>query len=195
MQKILPDTSFLAQWRDKIEAVVITHGHEDHIGALPWVIPALDPATPIYAGGFPMQLIKRRLQVRGWAGRNVVWCGVGRGRYGCRCRYDAPLNHPPTAPTPPHPLQEFNLYDEGRCHTINMRQPFQLGPFECTPIRVTHSIPDCCGLVLRSDHGTIVHTGDWKIDENPVDGEVFDREMFDQLGACRGAGPQLLERG
>ncbi|KAL4450117.1 hypothetical protein ABPG77_010786 [Micractinium sp. CCAP 211/92] len=139
MQKILPDTSFLAQWRDKIEAVVITHGHEDHIGALPWVIPALDPATPIYAGGFPMQLIKRR-------------------------------------------LQEFNLYDEARCHTINMRQPFQLGPFECTPMRVTHSIPDCCGLVLRSEHGTIVHTGDWKIDENPVDGEVFDREMFDNLG-------------
>ncbi|KAI7836750.1 hypothetical protein COHA_009388 [Chlorella ohadii] len=139
MQKILPDTSFLAQWRDKIEAVVITHGHEDHIGALPWVVPALDPSTPIYAGGFPMQLIKRR-------------------------------------------LQEFNLYDEGRLHTINMRQPFQLGPFECTPIRVTHSIPDCCGLVLRSDHGTIVHTGDWKIDENPVDGEVFDREMFDSLG-------------
>ncbi len=70
MQKILPDTSFLAQWRDKVEAVVITHGHEDHIGALPWVIPALDPATPIYAGGFPMQLIKRRLQVRvGWGGR------------------------------------------------------------------------------------------------------------------------------
>lgn len=139
MQKILPDTSFLAQWRDKIEAVVITHGHEDHIGALPWVIPALDPTTPIYAGAFPMQLIKRR-------------------------------------------LQEFNLYDENRCHEINMRQPFTLGPFECTPMRVTHSIPDCCGLVLRSDHGTIVHTGDWKIDENPVDGEVFDRDMFDQLG-------------
>lgn len=85
-------------------------------------------------------------------------------------------------PTHPTHMQEFNLYDEARCHTINMRQPFQLGPFECTPMRVTHSIPDCCGLVLRSEHGTIVHTGDWKIDENPVDGEVFDREMFDNLG-------------
>lgn len=78
MQKILPDTSFLAQWRDKIEAVVITHGHEDHIGALPWVVPALDPATPIYAGGFPMQLIKRRLQVRTGAA-----AGAGRGARGC----------------------------------------------------------------------------------------------------------------
>ena len=70
MQKILPDTGFLAQWRDRIEALVITHGHEDHIGALPWVVPALDPATPIYAGGFPMQLVKRRLMVRAPRG----WC-------------------------------------------------------------------------------------------------------------------------
>jgi mRNA degradation ribonuclease J1/J2 len=61
MQKILPDTSFLAEWRDKIEALVITHGHEDHIGALPWVVPALHPNTPIYAGTFTMQLVKRRL--------------------------------------------------------------------------------------------------------------------------------------
>jgi mRNA degradation ribonuclease J1/J2 len=52
----------------------------------------------------------------------------------------------------------------------------------CEPIRVTHSIPDCCGFVLRCDQGTIVHTGDWKIDENPIDGEMFDREMFESLG-------------
>jgi mRNA degradation ribonuclease J1/J2 len=50
------------------------------------------------------------------------------------------------------------------------------------PIRVTHSIPDCCGLVLRSDFGTIVHTGDWKIDETPTDGQIFDRATFDMLG-------------
>lgn len=139
MQKILPDTSFLAQWRDRIEGVVITHGHEDHIGALPWVVPALDPTTPIYAGGFAMQLIKRR-------------------------------------------LQEFNLWNPSRMHTMDMRTPFKLGPFEAEPIRVTHSIPDCCGLVLRSEHGTIVHTGDWKIDETPVDGDEFDRNYFEQLG-------------
>ena len=62
MQKILPDTTFLAEWKDKIEALVITHGHEDHIGALPWVVPALMPSTPIYAGDFSMQLIQRRLR-------------------------------------------------------------------------------------------------------------------------------------
>jgi mRNA degradation ribonuclease J1/J2 len=52
---------------------------------------------------------------------------------------------------------------------------------QVTPLRVTHSIPDCCGLILRSEHGSIVHTGDWKIDEDPVDGEVFDRTTFDLL--------------
>ncbi|KAK9828609.1 hypothetical protein WJX72_001027 [[Myrmecia] bisecta] len=139
VQKILPDTSFLAQWRDKIEAVFITHGHEDHIGALPWVIPALDPATPVFAAGFSMQLVKRR-------------------------------------------LQEFNLWDESRFHVFQMNQRFQLGPFECEPIRVTHSIPDCCGLILRSEHGNIVHTGDWKIDEDPIDNQIFDRTAFEAIG-------------
>ncbi|PNG64202.1 Ribonuclease J 1, partial [Tetrabaena socialis] len=61
MQKILPDTDFLAQWKDRIEALIITHGHEDHIGALPWVVPALDPNTPIYASAFVLELIKKRL--------------------------------------------------------------------------------------------------------------------------------------
>lgn len=51
----------------------------------------------------------------------------------------------------------------------------------CEALRVTHSIPDCCGLILRSDHGTILHTGDWKIDEAPVDGRIFDRESFEKL--------------
>ena len=53
-------------------------------------------------------------------------------------------------------------------------------------MRVTHSIPDCCGLVLRSEAGNIVHTGDWKIDETPLDGEAFDRPFFEQLGALTG---------
>lgn len=59
----------------------------------------------------------------------------------------------------------------------------------CEPVRVTHSIPDCCGMVLRSDHGTIVHTGDWKIDEDPVDGERFNRELFEAVGACSAPSP------
>jgi len=139
MQKVLPDTSFLAQWRDKIEAVVITHGHEDHIGALPWVIPALDPNTPVYAGSFVMALVKRR-------------------------------------------LVEYGLWNGDRFHTFKMRERFTLGPFDCEAVRVTHSIPDCCGLILRSEFGNIVHTGDWKMDEDPLDGDGFDKTAFEEIG-------------
>ena len=63
-----------------------------------------------------------------------------------------------------------------------MRRPCQLGPFSAEAFRVTHSVPDCCGLALRCADGLIVHSGDWKIDERPVDGEGFDREFLEQLG-------------
>ena len=140
IQKVLPDVSFLARWKDKIEAVLITHGHEDHIGALPWVIPALDPSTPVYAGMFTMQLIARR-------------------------------------------MKEFNLWGDGsRFKVIDMGERFQAGPFEMEAVRVTHSIPDCCGLIFRCAAGTVVHTGDWKIDENPVDGRQFDRTAWEAVG-------------
>lgn len=138
VQKILPDTTFIKKWSHKIEAVVITHGHEDHIGALPWVIPALDLRTPIFASSFTMELIKKR-------------------------------------------LKESGIFVPSRLKTFKMKKKFTAGPFEIEPIRVTHSIPDCSGLVLRCSDGIILHTGDWKIDESPLDGQVFDREGLEQL--------------
>lgn len=138
VQKILPDTGFIHRWRHKIEALIITHGHEDHIGALPWVFPVLDPSTPVYATSFTMELIKRR-------------------------------------------LDEYTIKSDGRLKTFDMRTTFNAGPFEIEPIRVTHSIPDCCGLILRCKDGTIFHTGDWKIDESPVDQKIFDRNALEQL--------------
>ncbi|GAV56539.1 Lactamase_B domain-containing protein/RMMBL domain-containing protein/Myb_DNA-bind_4 domain-containing protein [Cephalotus follicularis] len=138
VQRVLPDTTFIKRWSHKIEAVIITHGHEDHIGALPWVIPALDIRTPIYASSFTMELIKKR-------------------------------------------LKEHGIFAPSRLKTFKTKKKFMAGPFEIEPIRVTHSIPDCCGLVLRCADGTILHTGDWKIDESPLDGEVFDREALEEL--------------
>uniref|UniRef100_A0A2P2LQX5 Uncharacterized protein LOC105640214 n=3 Tax=Rhizophora mucronata TaxID=61149 RepID=A0A2P2LQX5_RHIMU len=136
--KIIPDTTFIKRWRHKIEAVVITHGHEDHIGALPWVIPVLDSHTPIYASSFTMELIKKR-------------------------------------------LKEHGIFVPSRLKVFRTKRKFMAGPFEVEPIRVTHSIPDCCGLVLRCADGTILHTGDWKIDESPLDGKTFDREALEEL--------------
>ncbi|XVF11547.1 hypothetical protein REPUB_Repub08aG0037200 [Reevesia pubescens] len=138
VQKIIPDTTFIKKWRHKIEAVVITHGHEDHIGALPWVIPALDPHTPIYASSFTMELIKKR-------------------------------------------LKENGIFVPSRLKVFEIRKRFMAGAFEIEPLRVTHSIPDCCGLVLRCADGTILHTGDWKIDESPLDGNIFDRQFLEEL--------------
>ncbi|KAL2321700.1 hypothetical protein Fmac_026079 [Flemingia macrophylla] len=138
VQKIIPDTTFIRKWRHKIEAVVITHGHEDHIGALPWVIPALDSHTPIFASSFTMELIRKR-------------------------------------------LKDHGIFVPSRLRVFRTRKKFVAGPFEIEPITVTHSIPDCCGLVLRCSDGTILHTGDWKIDETPLDGKVFDREALEEL--------------
>ncbi|KAK7282026.1 hypothetical protein RIF29_10500 [Crotalaria pallida] len=138
VQKIIPDTTFIRKWSHKIEALIITHGHEDHIGALPWVIPALDSNTPVFASSFTMELIKKR-------------------------------------------LKEHGIFIPSRLKMFRTRKRFMAGPFEIEPIRVTHSIPDCCGLVLRCSDGTILHTGDWKIDETPLDGNVFDREALEEL--------------
>jgi beta-CASP RNase J family ribonuclease len=138
-EKMLPDLEFIAGHRDQIEAVLITHGHEDHIGALPWVLPALDPATPVYASSFTSELIRHR-------------------------------------------LAEHGLWNIDRMRRISPTQRFDCGPFEGQALRVTHSIPDCASVVLRCESGTVLHTADWKIDDEPMDGEHFDRAGFEALG-------------
>lgn len=138
VERRLPDVRLLERWRDRIEAIVITHGHEDHIGALPWALPALGP-LPVFASRFTRELIQLR-------------------------------------------LQEHGLWEEGLVTLHRPGQRFTAGPFEIEPIRVTHSLPDCCAIVLRCADGTILHTGDWKIDRAPVDGEAFDAAAFERLG-------------
>ncbi|XP_051148082.1 ribonuclease J isoform X2 [Andrographis paniculata] len=78
-------------------------------------------------------------------------------------------------------LKEFGIFVPSRLKVFKTRRRFVAGPFEVEPIRVTHSIPDCSGLVFRCADGTILHTGDWKIDESPLDGQVFDRMSLEEL--------------
>ncbi|XP_020576948.1 uncharacterized protein LOC110022382 isoform X2 [Phalaenopsis equestris] len=78
-------------------------------------------------------------------------------------------------------LKEFGIFIPSRLKVFKCREKFLAGPFEVEPLRVTHSIPDCCGLVLRCKDGTVFHTGDWKIDESPLDGKAFDRESLEEL--------------
>lgn len=138
-ERKLVDLGQLSAFADQIEAVVLTHGHEDHIGALPWVLPILRPEVKLYATPFTAQLMKRRLAEHGrWDPERVI------------------------------------LYEAG--------SSWQAGPFLAEAIRVTHSLPDCCSIALRCQDGTVLHTGDWKIDERPMDGEHFDREAFARLG-------------
>ena len=139
VERRLPDFRFLETWRDRVEAVIITHGHEDHIGALPWVLPVLSLGVPVFASRFTRELIQLRLSEHG------------------RWSEDLVTEHRP-------------------------RERFTAGPFEVEPLRVTHSLPDCSALVLRSADGTIVHTGDWKHDLDPVDGDELDREGLESLG-------------
>ncbi|XP_075517056.1 ribonuclease J-like isoform X4 [Primulina tabacum] len=78
-------------------------------------------------------------------------------------------------------LKEFGILVPSRLNVFKTRRRFVAGPFEVEPITVTHSIPDCSGLVFRCADGTILHTGDWKIDESPLDGKVFDRVALEEL--------------
>jgi len=138
-EKMLPDLGFIADHKDQIEAVLITHGHEDHIGALPWVLPQLDPATPVFASRFTTELVRHR-------------------------------------------LQEHGLWNAERVTVFGPEKRFNVGPFETQALRVTHSIPDCASVALRCEAGTVLHTADWKIDDEPMDGEHFDKAGFEALG-------------
>ena len=137
-EKKLVDLEAFARIASKIEAVVITHGHEDHIGGLPYVLPHLD-GVPIFATPFTRELIVHR-------------------------------------------LGEFDVAGRQRITTYEAGETFGAGPFEVEAIRVTHSIPDCVALVLRCEDGNILHTGDWKIDRSPMDGEQFDDGAFERVG-------------
>ena len=136
VDRIIPDLAYLQQ-KGRAAALVLTHGHEDHIGAVPHVAPLVD--GPIYATPLTLALVEPKLAEHDLTGAN------------------------PLVPVRP-------------------RERVTVGPFAIEFIRVTHSMPDCVALAIHTPFGVIVHTGDFKIDQTPIDGEHFDVHRFAQLG-------------
>ena len=135
VDRIIPDLTYLEQ-KGRVAALVLTHGHEDHIGGVPHVVSLID--GPIYGTPFTLALVASKL-----------------------AEHDLDADLVPVKP----------------------RDVVTVGPFTIEFIRVTHSIPDCVAVAIRTPVGTIVHTGDFKIDQTPIDGQHFDIHRFAELGA------------
>ncbi|MDH3475886.1 MAG: ribonuclease J [Rhodospirillales bacterium] len=133
---IMPDPSFIEERRDKLAGLVLTHAHEDHIGAVPHIWPRLE--CPIYATPFTAGVLYRKLAEVGIDGDEVI--------------SEVPLS--------------------GR---------FEVGPFEIELITLTHSIPEPNALVIRTPAGTVLHTGDWKLDPDPLVGDDYDEAALRRL--------------
>ncbi len=137
VELVLPSLSVLGAFKSKIRAIVLTHGHEDHIGALPYALKVLD--CPVYATRFTSGLIQ-------------------------------------------HKLREHALTDKVDLHIVRPGMRVQIGPFDIGFLRVTHSIPDCVSLAIRSPGGNMLFTGDFKIEDGIRDNELFDYEGFKAFG-------------
>ncbi len=131
----IPDVTYLRGIRDRFRAVFLTHGHEDHIGALPYVLGEMP--VPVYGTPLTIGFVRERLRQHG---------------------LDAALE----------------TYG---------RAPVRVGPFTVEPFAMTHSIPDSVGLAFRTPVGTVVHTGDFKLDQTPLDGRLPDLRRLAELGA------------
>jgi len=134
---IMPDPAFIAERRSDLLGLVLTHAHEDHIGAVPYLWPRL--RCPIYATPFTAAVLRRK-------------------------------------------LAEADLLGEARITEIPMSGSFTLGPFEIELISITHSIPEPNAVVLRTRLGNVLHTGDWKLDPDPVVGPITDEAALRRLG-------------
>jgi ribonuclease J len=126
---VIPDVRWLVENKDAVQAIVLTHGHEDHIGALAYVLPQLN--VPVYGPRLALGLAKNR-------------------------------------------LGERRLLDSITLHEFGADDTLSLGHFTVEPIQVAHSIPDSFALAIRTPAGTVIHTGDFKFDQTPVDGRLFD---------------------
>ncbi len=134
---ILPDFSYLVSNKNKIKGIVITHGHEDHIGSLPFFLKEVN--VPIYGSNMAMALVQKKMK-----------------------------EHPKT---------------KAKLKTVKARQTISLGKnFKIEFIKVNHSIAGAFALAITTPEGVMVHTGDFKIDYTPIDGDVIDLKRFEELG-------------
>lgn len=136
---VIPDFSYVTERKEKVRGIVITHGHEDHIGALPYLIPQLNN-VPVYSSRLTNGLIRVKLKER-------------KTREGVNLKI------------------------------LQFGKQVQLGSFKIELFPVCHSIPDASGIIIRTPEGTIIHSGDFKIDHTPVSGKPTDLSRLAQLGA------------
>jgi ribonuclease J len=134
---VIPDIGYLLENKHKLKAIVLTHAHEDHMGAIPYVLERL--AVPIYGTRLTLGLLSNR-------------------------------------------VKEHNLEDVADVREVTAGKLWELGPFKLEGIRVTHSLMDCLALAIETPVGTIIHTGDFKIDNTPMEGEMFDFQRFAAYG-------------
>jgi ribonuclease J len=134
---VIPDISYIRERQKKLRAIIITHGHEDHTGALPYILREL--RVPIYCTRLTRGLISVK-------------------------------------------LKEHKLLKGADLQTVSPGDKIGLGAFQVEFVRVTHSIPDSCGLAIRTPVGTVIHSGDFKLDHTPVMGEPTDLPRWAELG-------------
>ena len=133
---VIPDITFLIENQDKLKGIFLTHGHEDHIGALPFILKQLD--VPVYGTALTLGILEGRLEEAGVSTANL------------------------------------NIVKSG--------DRVRAGVFKLEFMRVNHSIPDAIGMAIHTPVGLIIHTGDFKIDQTPVDGQVMELNRFAEYG-------------
>jgi ribonuclease J len=134
---VIPDTSYLKQNRDALRAIVLTHGHEDHIGALPYILREFD--VPVFGTRFTLALVRKR-------------------------------------------LEEHGLLEKADLREVMPGRHAEIGPFDVQFIAVTHSTIDCVALAIRTPVGVVIHTGDFKLDQTPIDDYRFDLHALARYG-------------
>jgi ribonuclease J len=134
---VIPDVTYLLERQDRFKALILSHAHEDHVGALPYILNQF--SVPIFGTRLTLGLINNK-------------------------------------------LREHDLDDTADLREITAGRPWEIGPFQVEGIRVTHSLMDCLALAIETPVGTVIHTGDFKIDNTPMEGEMFDFQRFAAYG-------------